>query len=134
MKYLDEYRDPELAQRLFAEIRRITTRPWAIMEVCGGQTHSIIESTAKRVGHRSGAAFTAEDARASRSNASRFAVHIFEVLCAPGVSAVRFCSEVNHEKRKAPHWRGLHGGAAQSITPRGLCACYQLLTSGTIRP
>jgi hydrogenase expression/formation protein HypD len=44
MKYLDEYRDPELAQRLFAEIRRITTRPWAIMEVCGGQTHSIIRN------------------------------------------------------------------------------------------
>ncbi len=42
MKYLDEYRDPVLAQRLFAEIRRITTRPWAIMEVCGGQTHAII--------------------------------------------------------------------------------------------
>jgi hydrogenase expression/formation protein HypD len=44
MKYLDEYRDPELAQRLFDEIRRITTRPWAIMEVCGGQTHSIIRN------------------------------------------------------------------------------------------
>jgi hydrogenase expression/formation protein HypD len=44
VKYLDEYRDPELAQRLFAEIRRITTRPWAIMEVCGGQTHSIIRN------------------------------------------------------------------------------------------
>ncbi len=44
MKYLDEYRDPELAQRLFAEIRRITTRQWAIMEVCGGQTHSIIRN------------------------------------------------------------------------------------------
>ncbi len=44
MKYLDEYRDPELAQRLFAEIRRITTRHWAIMEVCGGQTHSIIRN------------------------------------------------------------------------------------------
>lgn len=44
MKYLDEYRDPELAARLFEEIRRITTRPWAIMEVCGGQTHSIIRN------------------------------------------------------------------------------------------
>jgi hydrogenase expression/formation protein HypD len=44
MKYLDEYRDPELAERLFDEIRRITTRPWAIMEVCGGQTHSIIRN------------------------------------------------------------------------------------------
>jgi hydrogenase expression/formation protein HypD len=44
MKYLDEYRDPELAQRLFDELQRITTRPWAIMEVCGGQTHSIIRN------------------------------------------------------------------------------------------
>ncbi len=44
MKYLDEYRDPKLAQRLFEQIRRITTRPWAIMEVCGGQTHSIIRN------------------------------------------------------------------------------------------
>jgi hydrogenase expression/formation protein HypD len=44
VKHLDEYRDPELAQRLFDEIRRVTTRPWAIMEVCGGQTHSIIRN------------------------------------------------------------------------------------------
>ncbi|MDX6317524.1 MAG: hydrogenase expression/formation protein HypD [Nocardioidaceae bacterium] len=42
MKYLDEFRNPEVAQGLFAEIARITTRHWAIMEVCGGQTHSII--------------------------------------------------------------------------------------------
>ncbi|MFN8485795.1 MAG: hydrogenase formation protein HypD [Anaerolineae bacterium] len=44
MKYLDEFRNPELAGRLFQEIRAITTRPWAIMEVCGGQTHSIIRN------------------------------------------------------------------------------------------
>ena len=44
MKYLDEYRDPELAQRLFEEIHKITTRRWALMEVCGGQTHSIIRN------------------------------------------------------------------------------------------
>ncbi len=44
MKYLDEFRNPELAERLFQEIRAITTRPWAIMEVCGGQTHSIIRN------------------------------------------------------------------------------------------
>ncbi|HQY93553.1 hydrogenase formation protein HypD [Caldilinea sp.] len=44
MKYLDEFRNPELAQRLFDEIRSVTTRPWAIMEVCGGQTHSIIRN------------------------------------------------------------------------------------------
>ncbi len=44
MKYIDEYRDPQLAQTLFDEIRRITTRHWTIMEICGGQTHSIIRN------------------------------------------------------------------------------------------
>ncbi|MEW1612581.1 MULTISPECIES: hydrogenase formation protein HypD [unclassified Streptomyces] len=42
MRYLDEFSDPVLAQRLFDEIRALTTRPWSLMEVCGGQTHSII--------------------------------------------------------------------------------------------
>lgn len=44
MKYLEEFRDPEVARRLLDDIHRITTRPWAIMEVCGGQTHSIIRN------------------------------------------------------------------------------------------
>ncbi|MEM8680309.1 MAG: hydrogenase formation protein HypD [Planctomycetota bacterium] len=44
MKYLTEYRDAEKAHRLAAEISRIVTRPWSIMEVCGGQTHSIIRN------------------------------------------------------------------------------------------
>ncbi len=44
MKYQQEFRDPELAKKLFDEIRAATTRPWAIMEVCGGQTHSIIRN------------------------------------------------------------------------------------------
>ncbi len=44
MKYLDEFRDGEQARRLADEIARITTRPWSIMEVCGGQTHSIIRN------------------------------------------------------------------------------------------
>ena len=43
MKYLDEYRDGKLAQQLAGEIHRLTTRPWTIMEVCGGQTHSIVK-------------------------------------------------------------------------------------------
>ena len=43
MKYLDEYRDGELARRLAREIHRITTQPWNIMEVCGGQTHAIVK-------------------------------------------------------------------------------------------
>jgi len=44
MKHLAEYRDAAQARRLAAEIGRIVTRPWAIMEVCGGQTHSIIRN------------------------------------------------------------------------------------------
>ncbi len=44
MKHLTEYRDAGTAARLAAEIGRIVTRPWAIMEVCGGQTHSIIRN------------------------------------------------------------------------------------------
>lgn len=44
MKYLDEYRNPEIAQRIVEEIRAITKHPWVIMEVCGGQTHSIIKN------------------------------------------------------------------------------------------
>ena len=42
MKYLDEYRDEKLAHQVIEEIRRVQTRPWVIMEVCGGQTHSIV--------------------------------------------------------------------------------------------
>lgn len=42
MKYLDEFNDPDLARHLLDEIRATATRPWALMEVCGGQTHSII--------------------------------------------------------------------------------------------
>lgn len=44
MKYLAEFRDGEVAQRLAAQIRQTVTRPWKIMEVCGGQTHSIIRN------------------------------------------------------------------------------------------
>jgi hydrogenase expression/formation protein HypD len=44
MKYLDEFRNGEIAQNLAREIRRLTTGPWKIMEVCGGQTHSIIRN------------------------------------------------------------------------------------------
>ena len=42
MKYLDEFSDPDLARALLDRIHDVTTRPWALMEVCGGQTHSII--------------------------------------------------------------------------------------------
>jgi len=43
VKYLDEYRDGRIARGLLDEIRRRVTRPWVIMEVCGGQTHSIVK-------------------------------------------------------------------------------------------
>jgi hydrogenase expression/formation protein HypD len=42
MKYLDEYRDAELVHKGLDEIRRTVTRPWSLMEICGGQTHSIM--------------------------------------------------------------------------------------------
>ena len=44
MKYLTEFRNGEIAQRMAREIAQVTTRPWKIMEVCGGQTHSIIKN------------------------------------------------------------------------------------------
>jgi hydrogenase expression/formation protein HypD len=43
MKYLDEYRDADAAHKYAQEIARITTRPWSLMEVCGGQTHAIVK-------------------------------------------------------------------------------------------
>lgn len=42
MKYVDEYRDPVAAKKYLNAIRQITTRPWTIMEICGGQTHAIV--------------------------------------------------------------------------------------------
>ena len=43
MKYVDEYRDAAEAGKLRLAIEKITTRPWTLMEVCGGQTHSIVK-------------------------------------------------------------------------------------------
>jgi hydrogenase expression/formation protein HypD len=43
VKYLDEYRDPAAARRLAQAIARAASRPWVIMEVCGGQTHTIVK-------------------------------------------------------------------------------------------
>jgi hydrogenase expression/formation protein HypD len=42
MKYLSEYRDPTIARGLVDRIRKRATRPWVLMEVCGGQTHTIV--------------------------------------------------------------------------------------------
>jgi hydrogenase expression/formation protein HypD len=43
MKFVDEYRDADAAARYARALGRITTRPWTIMEVCGGQTHAIVK-------------------------------------------------------------------------------------------
>jgi len=44
VKYVSEFRDGALVREVIAEIRRTVTRPWTIMEVCGGQTHSIVKN------------------------------------------------------------------------------------------
>jgi hydrogenase expression/formation protein HypD len=43
VKYLHEYRQPQMVERLVEKIDFITTRPWTLMEICGGQTHSIVK-------------------------------------------------------------------------------------------
>ncbi len=42
MKYIDEYRDERIARGLVVELARRVTRPWVLMEICGGQTHTIM--------------------------------------------------------------------------------------------
>jgi hydrogenase expression/formation protein HypD len=49
MKYLDEYRDGEAARKLIGAIERAVTRPWTVMEVCGGQTHTIVKYGIDRI-------------------------------------------------------------------------------------
>lgn len=44
MKYIDEYRDPQLAARLIEKLHQTATRAWTVMEVCGGQTHTLVRS------------------------------------------------------------------------------------------
>jgi hydrogenase expression/formation protein HypD len=44
MRYLTEYRDPELVKEYVEELHRITTKPWTLMEICGGQTHSLVKN------------------------------------------------------------------------------------------
>jgi hydrogenase expression/formation protein HypD len=44
MKYLSEYRNPELVEQLLNEINHTVTKDWTIMEVCGGQTHSLVKN------------------------------------------------------------------------------------------
>lgn len=49
MKYLSEFRDPKLVRGALAEIKRLATRPYVLMEICGGQTHSIVRSGLDRL-------------------------------------------------------------------------------------
>ncbi|MBZ5723918.1 MAG: hydrogenase formation protein HypD [Acidobacteriia bacterium] len=42
MKYIDEYRDPQIAQALVQKMAKQVTRPWVLMEICGGQTHTLM--------------------------------------------------------------------------------------------
>ena len=42
MKFIDEFRDPVLATELVRRIRATANQPWVLMEVCGGQTHSLL--------------------------------------------------------------------------------------------
>lgn len=44
MKYLSEYRDPELVRQYLDEIKKTVTKPWTVMEVCGGQTHGLVKN------------------------------------------------------------------------------------------
>lgn len=44
MKYISEYRDADLVAQYLDEIKQTVTRPWTIMEVCGGQTHSLVKN------------------------------------------------------------------------------------------
>ncbi len=44
MKYVTEYRDPQQVQEILQEIKRVVTRPWTLMEICGGQTHSLVKN------------------------------------------------------------------------------------------
>ena len=43
MRHVDEYRDPTSVQTVTRQIHEAATRPWTLMEVCGGQTHTIVD-------------------------------------------------------------------------------------------
>lgn len=44
MKFLDEYRDADIVKGYLKKIHQVVTRPWSIMEICGGQTHSLVKN------------------------------------------------------------------------------------------
>src|SRR5579859_2912828 len=43
MRFMDEYRDADAAARFADLLARVVTRPWTLMEICGGQTHAIVK-------------------------------------------------------------------------------------------
>ena len=49
MKYVDEYRSEADARKLLRAIERTVTRPWVLMEICGGQTHTLVKSGIDRM-------------------------------------------------------------------------------------
>lgn len=44
MKFLSEYRDAELVRKYLDQLKKVVTQPWTIMEICGGQTHSLVKN------------------------------------------------------------------------------------------
>ncbi|MDH3323889.1 MAG: hydrogenase formation protein HypD, partial [Flavobacteriaceae bacterium] len=44
MKYLSEYRNLEATKKVLKQIENTITRPWNIMEICGGQTHGLVKN------------------------------------------------------------------------------------------
>lgn len=49
MKFVDEYRDETEARRYLDALERMTTRPWNLMEICGGQTHTVMKAGIDRL-------------------------------------------------------------------------------------
>ncbi len=49
MRFVDEYRDPAAARALLTAIRRTVSQPWTLMEVCGGQTHTLLRAGIDRL-------------------------------------------------------------------------------------
>ena len=70
MRYVDEYRNEADAQKFAAGHRAVVTRPWTIMEICGGQTHTLIKSGIDRMLPDAGHA--GPRARAARSASRRW--------------------------------------------------------------
>jgi hydrogenase expression/formation protein HypD len=49
MRFVDEYRNEAAARQFLEAIGRLVTRPWTLMEICGGQTHTLIKSGIDRL-------------------------------------------------------------------------------------